>query len=180
MIQFECCSCHQTKNEEEFGRKPGGKRKRACKPCCKAISQRTKEGMRNKREYMVSAGAGDRPRRWALSYVGRNAVLKQLGFASYQDYLASPLWQEIRQRVFAQKGRDCYLCGRPACQVHHERYTAKALRGKRTRHLWPICPDCHRGIEFDGERKRPVAAVLKITKRIRKGRKKSSPPAKNT
>lgn len=37
-----------------------------------------------------------------LGYNERNANLKTLGYASYEDYLLSTLWAEIRSRVLAR------------------------------------------------------------------------------
>lgn len=72
------------------------------------------------------------------------AALARLGFGSYQQYLASPLWQSIRQRVFEKKGRTCLSCGtNRATEVHHRQYDVATLRGETLKHLDPICGHCH-------------------------------------
>ena len=86
-------------------------------------------------------------------YQQRDDVLKTIGFASYREYLASPLWQSIRRRLFAV----CKICpcGNEATEFHHRTYKKRYLlgRGKIHKFITPICRDCHQRIEFDGERK---------------------------
>lgn len=87
-------------------------------------------------------------RRNRYEYAGRNAVLAQLGFRSYRDYLESALWKAIRLRALAKAKYRCKICGRHATQVHHTRYTIQELRGESIKHLRPLCADCHRRVEF--------------------------------
>lgn len=82
----------------------------------------------------------------SLPYMARNAILAELGFASYADYLRSRLWISIRRRVLGG-GKACQLCGERATQVHHSRYTIGNLRGTSTRYLFPVCGDCHAAAE---------------------------------
>jgi hypothetical protein len=87
------------------------------------------------------------------SYKNRAKVLSLLRFSNYREYLASPLWASIRERVFKVKGRKCYLCGNNANQVHHNRYRLSKMSGKSLKFLVPLCGDCHKGIEFkDGDK----------------------------
>lgn len=90
-----------------------------------------------------------------MSYSSRNRALKGLGFASYREYLASPLWADIKRRVYREQGDACWLCGGQATQLHHNRYHRKDLLGKRTRFIKPICRPCHESIEFrpDGKKR---------------------------
>lgn len=82
-------------------------------------------------------------------YEQRNMTLRRMGFASYEDYLASPLWKSIRKRVMkAAKGR-CHICGDPANNVHHTSYKQKILEGKTLAGLVPLCRTCHEIGEFD-------------------------------
>lgn len=103
------------------------------------------------------------------SYRHRAFFLKKLGFASYQAYLASDLWREVREKVFALKGRRCHLCGEFASQAHHTRYLECDLTGRKTKHIHPICGKCHKEIEFtaDGE-KATVAQAKKAFSRKKK------------
>lgn len=82
----------------------------------------------------------------------RNFVLQQYGYASYNDYLKSELWQSIRSQVLENAICVCG-CGKVANQVHHRAYSEANLLGKTFRGLTPINRDCHFNIEFDEDRK---------------------------
>lgn len=82
------------------------------------------------------------------TYASRDFVLRELGFASYQEYLRSALWQRIRNKVFRVKGRVCQMCFGAASMVHHNRYHKNDLLGKNLAFLVPICGPCHERIEF--------------------------------
>jgi len=86
-------------------------------------------------------------------YKQRDEVLKSIGFSSYKEYLASNLWKSIRARVLREFST-CQ-CGKPATQVHHRSYKKRYLlgRGKLRLAMKPICEDCHKQIEFDGDQK---------------------------
>lgn len=101
-----------------------------------------------------------------LAYAQRNEVLAGMGFVTYAAYLKSPLWGEIRQRVFATKGRRCWICRRRKVgrQVHHEYYTEANLTGEKLGGLRPTCRSCHLLVEF--------TAGEKLT--TRQSRKKSA------
>lgn len=90
---------------------------------------------------------------FAKHYRVRSRALKKLGFATYQQYLQSPLWAEIRERVLRRSGWKCFACKGVATQVHHKKYTIRTLSGAETRTLAAICRPCHQLIEFDGEQK---------------------------
>jgi len=114
--------------------------------------------------------------RWSergKDYASRAHVLRLLGYSSYEDYRASPLWQQVREKVFSEKGRKCFMCGLAASQVHHNRYHRNDFLGKRTKFLNPVCGTCHVGIEFDGERKRTLAQAVVEFKRKRRAHVKA-------
>lgn len=102
------------------------------------------------------------------SYQSRNAVLRTLGFRNYGEYLQSELWRKVRDKVFAIKGKACYLCGGRAWQVHHNRYHKNDLTGKRVRFINPICGDCHHEIEFSDGEKVDLRDAAKAFKKRRK------------
>lgn len=81
-------------------------------------------------------GTADKPNWWR--------DLRRLGFESYADYLASPLWARIRAAVMKKAGGACVDCGEKATQAHHERYTFENLRGERTDGIVALCRDCHK------------------------------------
>lgn len=81
-------------------------------------------------------------------YASRNSYLKNMGFASYADYLKSDLWKDIKSRVFEEKGRDCLICMKPASVLHHLRYHYDDLQGKTLENIVPLCNGCHHDCEF--------------------------------
>lgn len=83
-------------------------------------------------------------------------AFKQLGFATYQDYLNSPLWKGIRARVLIRDGNKCRLCQRNAEQVHHRAYDYATMSGCCIDRLISICESCHHDIEFTKENKNTV------------------------
>lgn len=102
-------------------------------------------------------------------YAKRNMNLKLVGFESYALYLQSPLWKSIRQRVFAVKGRLCWLCqASPATQVHHLKYSVPVLQGRKLKWLAPVCGGCHEFIEDCGGLPKRISAV---NRRLKVGRK---------
>lgn len=106
----------------------------------------------------------------ALSYADRQEVLHRLGFADYRAYLRSELWSSIRGRVFARRGRKCWICHRKgkATQVHHLHYTADNLSGASTSGMRPVCAICHHEIEVDEDgRKRTARETRRRTQRLR-------------
>lgn len=101
-------------------------------------------------------------------YVERNEILREIGFANYQDYLSSPLWHEIRTKRLAIQST-CSCCNGPAKVVHHDTYYKKLLLGDDIsikRDLYPLCHACHRKIEFDGERKRSWGETIRVFRRM--------------
>jgi hypothetical protein len=140
-----CTGCQTLKPLDAFdqSKRVPGKLKAMCRTCCRLASRLASANKRRERD----------ENRKGNTYLSRNANLKRLGFATYGDYLASDLWREIRKKVYAAKGSDCYLCGGRATELHHNRYHANDLTGKRLKYINPICRGCHEGIEFrDGEK----------------------------
>ena len=90
-------------------------------------------------------------------YQERDLLLKELGYGSYADYLASELWKQIRRRVLGAHRGKCGLCGGRANQVHHLTYSREAMLGKGILHYCPVCEHCHKKHEFCGDRKVSLA-----------------------
>lgn len=78
----------------------------------------------------------------------RREALARLGFGCYADYLASPLWKRIKQRVFERDKKIC-VCGRPAHQVHHRQYEYRELSGESLFWLVSLCVRCHRKVSYN-------------------------------
>jgi hypothetical protein len=101
------------------------------------------------------------------TYADRDAWVRSIGFAGYGEYLASPLWGQVRERVFRAKGNRCFLCGRHATQVHHNRYHKSDLLGLSLKYLNPICGRCHTTIEYGEDGKRSVVGARDQYGRLR-------------
>lgn len=99
-------------------------------------------------------------------YRERHRVLSDLGFLSYEEYLASPLWQGIRLRKLKEDNH-CWGCGRPGCwQVHHADYSRETLLGESLMGLRTICDRCHKWAEFFcGSKLSPSQATARLEKR---------------
>lgn len=119
-------------------------------------------------------------------YRRRNKALAGLGFDSYDDYLASPLWIEIRERKLTSVGRRCFACGKLATQVHHGDYEEETLVGPESRtlatmgfegwslwlagaELYAVCARDHEWAEhFLGEKLPPASATRRLKNRRKK------------
>lgn len=75
---------------------------------------------------------------------------KELGFRSYDAYIKSRLWWNIRQLILERDGRCCQVCGSPSKTVHHIDYTKIIMLGKGDQHeLITLCEPCHNFVEQD-------------------------------
>jgi len=73
---------------------------------------------------------------------------KELGFRSYDAYIKSRLWWNIRQLVLERDGRCCQVCGSPSKTVHHIDYTQTIMLGQGDQHeLITLCEPCHNFVE---------------------------------
>lgn len=97
------------------------------------------------------------------SYLKRSVALLKMGFNSYAAYMGSDLWASIRIAAYQVHGGNCAICNNPAVAIHHLDYSLDTLMGLRMSSLIPICDECHKQVEFDGERKRPVHEARQIT-----------------
>jgi hypothetical protein len=100
-------------------------------------------------------------------YAQRDSVLKAMGYASYAEYLASPLWQGIRARLL--KVCSQCPCGAAATEIHHRTYKRRYMegRGKVHKFMTPVCRACHQRIEFDGDGKTPLGQANRLLDEIR-------------
>jgi 5-methylcytosine-specific restriction endonuclease McrA len=115
-------------------------------------------------------------------YAERNDAVKRIGFCSYANYLVSPLWKSIRERVLKRADHCCCACTGVAWQAHHRHYSDDVLRGDRIDEsvLVAICRDCHDHIETDDAgRKVPVHVANKRLKKLQ-NKFRSYPKPSNT
>lgn len=145
----------------------------------KMVSVRTSSYSRNKagrppRSYRRPRRSSfqRQPSRSTSPYVDRNESLKQLGFASYDEYLKSELWHKIRVKVLLSDQLRCFGCNERATQVHHRRYDLPVLKGERitTDDVVSICRECHNHIEINptNGQKFPLHTANKRLKKLRK------------
>lgn len=80
---------------------------------------------------------------------------KDVGFDSYQQYLSSDLWSQIRCRQLKRYPK-CCVCGCAATQVHHVEYAVPVMGGECDELLVSVCRGCHINLEFEGEAKRKI------------------------
>ena len=157
-----CKYCKTEKPIENFDPHKNGKRlKKFCRDCCSFLSKEASRGLRRKRRRERIYGKG-------FDYESRYKYLRYLGFKSYKEYLASDLWKEIRRKAFKCHGRECYLCDKPATELHHNRYSLKDLQGKRLKFIKPVCRQCHEEIEFKNGEKATVGQAKMAFNRKRK------------
>jgi len=71
---------------------------------------------------------------------------------SYDQYLRSTLWKEIREWVINTQAGKCSICDRQAEEVHHHDYANETMWGEKSEGLVGLCSRCHDLVEFDGNR----------------------------
>lgn len=161
-----CLKCFLSKENKDFGIRWSTKTfKKWCLSCCRKQANMTRRRHKEIREELKKVGVNDQA---GKNYVSRNEWLRLLGFANYQEYLASDLWKNIRREVYKAKGHDCFLCGNQAQALHHNRYHKNDLTGKRMKFIFPICNLCHREIEFKEKVKIGLPQAVKLFKKKRK------------
>lgn len=88
-------------------------------------------------------------------------TLKRLGFASYDEYVASPRWQARRRLYYANHPRQCFVCeSDEEIYLHHRSY--RRLGHEPDSDLVPLCGRCHRLLHDTR------AGLDKIVRRMRK------------
>jgi hypothetical protein len=104
-------------------------------------------------------------------YQKRASVIKDLGFDSYEEYLDSTLWVNIRTKVLLRDNSKCVFCSEKAFTVHHSDYAKSNLSGKRLTTLHSVCQDCHYNLHFTAQGKdRELDKVIRLVKKcIRRG-----------
>ena len=82
-----------------------------------------------------------------FSYSRRDAILNEIGYTSYESYLCSNLWEDVKYKTYKLLGKCCFLCDKPSTTLHHRKYTRVNLLGESTEWLSPLCYECHTLIE---------------------------------
>lgn len=106
-----------------------------------------------------------------ITYKSRTSVLARLGFQTYAEYLASPLWEKARRRARNRHGDHCVCCRAKATEFHHQSYGLKTLMGDNSKDVLPVCNGCHKRIEFNSDgSKRTFDEARKAFIALRDGR----------
>lgn len=88
---------------------------------------------------------------------------------SYQQYLASEHWKQLRLRFWASKlhGGRCYVCGANGVrlEIHHRSY--RRIGCEKLNDLCLLCRDCHQETH-DLDRTRGKGCLWGAAKRLRK------------
>lgn len=158
-----CKKCKTKKPLDVFDVKNNGKRKVYCRECCIQFSKDAKRGIAEAKK-LDSEGK---------TYQSRNKNLTRMGFESYKEYLNSPLWREIRKRVYLIKGDKCFLCEGQATELHHNRYHQNDLSGKKIRNINPVCLTCHLDLEFKNGKKTELERAKRVFRKRRNQLKRS-------
>ena len=74
-----------------------------------------------------------------------NQKEKSTKFTNYNDYLKSPEWRYLKEKVLSKAGYKCSFCNRRAYQVHHIKYP-KRFEDDKIEYLVAVCKDCHTAI----------------------------------
>lgn len=68
--------------------------------------------------------------------------MKLGGWSSYQEYLKSASWRDLRDEVLARDFRTCIDCGTSAAEVHHRHYP-EHVDQTCVDDLVSLCSACH-------------------------------------
>ena len=101
-------------------------------------------------------------------YRKRNGYLRSRGI-TYQEYLKSDHWKNIRRRYFRSKlYKGCYICGsRTNIQIHHKTY--KRFGREWLNDLLALCTDCHKEVH-EYHQKNPQRVLYAVAKKVKKVR----------
>jgi len=76
-----------------------------------------------------------------------NECAKAIGYRSYDEYLRSEHWQEVRKATLAAANNRCQWCGsRVALHIHHKTYDN--IGHEHDDDLLVVCRECHDKIHW--------------------------------
>lgn len=71
----------------------------------------------------------------------RETRLRELGYETYDAYLRSPAWRDVKDRYRASELPQVCMCGDAKVQLHHTTYDR--VGQERLDDLIALCKDCH-------------------------------------
>lgn len=71
----------------------------------------------------------------------RETRLRELGYDTYDAYLRSAAWRDVRRRYFASGLPQICMCGEAKVHLHHTTY--ERVGRELLEDLIPLCRDCH-------------------------------------
>lgn len=103
--------------------------------------------------------------------------LRKLGFDSYQDYLKSEHWLDVRKRFWASKlgaKKRCAGCLRKdvPLQLHHRTY--RRIGAEKLGDLVQVCGECHAAIHDREKNNRGRMNLWGATKRTLRRKRKAA------
>lgn len=76
-------------------------------------------------------------------FAKRDRDLKALGFASYGDYIESPLWRRRRAAFFANRPKQCEVCESVYGVIYLHHCTYHRIGRESDEDLVALCDRCH-------------------------------------
>lgn len=108
----------------------------------------------------------------------RDQKLKEIGFGSYQEYLLSNEWKNIKDKVrnrASRKWKFCNICGcSENLDLHHSSYKVIGLKDPGNT-IKPLCRVCHNELH-QLSKVNPEWSFYKTCGKIRSKRKKLGKP----
>ena len=84
-------------------------------------------------------------------YVDYNEIENYIKNMDYNDFLQTPYWKAIAEKVKSRAKWTCEMCGKSAecLNVHHPDYSFHGRELQNINRLKCLCPDCHEKFHFD-------------------------------
>ena len=94
-----------------------------------------------------------------------------LGFRTYAEYLASPLWRRIKTQELRRAGGKCAACGNITRTIHHRDYRPRVLAGNDSAALVALCQPCHDHVHYaPGKKERSWNEGERVLRKMIEGR----------
>lgn len=74
--------------------------------------------------------------------------MSNLTKTEYKDYLQSPSWAALREKVHTRANGRCEKCGAKSKETHHLVYP-EDFKDDKEENLQALCPVCHRAVHLE-------------------------------